>query len=70
MDEKALENLQVEDIFEATHKAKEKTMKMLEDESTSTLKLALALSQFLAKFAEDPDGTLRRLEDADIQSVS
>jgi hypothetical protein len=37
MDEKALKNLQVEDIFEATHKAKEKTMKMLEDESTSDI---------------------------------
>lgn len=60
MEEKSLaEDLQTEDIFEATHKAKEKSMKLLEEQGITTV--ALALSKFLVEFTEHPEEVLQKV---------
>jgi len=60
MEQKDLKNLQTNDIQKATHNARVKSMKILEEQGIATV--ALAISEFLVKFAEQPESAIEKLK--------
>lgn len=56
MEKKDLKNLKTDDIQRATQEARKKSMKLLEEQGITTL--ALVVSEFLMKFAEQPNEAL------------
>jgi len=60
MEKEELKNLKAVDILAATLEARKKSMKLLEEQGITTI--ALAISEFLVKFVEQPDSALERLK--------
>lgn len=59
MEKEELKNLKAKDIQKATKEARQKSMKILEEQGITTI--ALAVSEFLVKFADQPDIALEKL---------
>lgn len=60
MEQEELINLKTNDIQKATLAARQKSMKLLEEQGIAAV--ALAVSEFLVKFIEQPEGALEKLK--------
>ena len=60
MEKEDLKNLKTDDIQAATHEARKKSIKLLEEQGITTL--ALVVSEFLMKFVEHPKEALDKLK--------